>query len=104
MSLKEASIESHAIQLLGKQGYTLLTPEEQLAERGEDYTSAVLQGRLRSAIAKINPQIPQGVQEQALQQLLHLPYSDLLERNEHFHQLLTEGIPVEYLKDGEHIG
>lgn len=75
MSLKEASIESHAIQLLSQQGYTQLTPEQQLAERGEDYTSAVLQDRLRSAIAKLNPQIPPEAQKQALQELLRLPCS-----------------------------
>ncbi len=32
------------------------------------------------------------------------PAADLLECNEQFHQLLTEGIPIECTKDGERIG
>jgi len=57
--------------------------------------------RLRSAIARLNPEIPSGAREDALQNVLNLDTPVLLSANRSFHRLLINGVPVEYQKDGE---
>ena len=65
----ESDIENFAIELLQKQGYTYSSPEEQEAER-ENLSEVVLRGRLKTAIDKFNPGIPEDAKQQALHQVL----------------------------------
>ncbi len=66
-----------------------------------DYVQPVLVERLRYAIARINPQIPLVAREDAIKQVLDLGIPALLTANRHFHNLLVNGVPVQYQKDGE---
>jgi type I restriction enzyme R subunit len=61
----------------------------------------LLVGRLREAIDRLNPTVPPVVRIDALQQVLNLDTPVLLAANRAFHQLLVNGVPVEYQKDGE---
>ncbi len=99
----ESDIENFCIELLEKQGYTYLSPEEQEIERA-DLADVVLRGRLKSAIDKLNPSIPEDAKEQALREILNLPNQNLIENNEAFHQMLTDGVGVEYQKNGDTVG
>lgn len=99
----ESDIENFAIELLEKQGYSYLPPEKQEAER-ENLSEVVLRGRLKSAIDKLNPNIPDDAREQALREVLNLPSQNLIENNEVFHQMLTDGVSVEYQKNGDTVG
>ncbi|PIQ79974.1 DEAD/DEAH box helicase, partial [Candidatus Peregrinibacteria bacterium CG11_big_fil_rev_8_21_14_0_20_41_10] len=99
----ESDIEYFTIELLQKQGYTYLSPEEQEIERA-DLADVVLRGRLKSAIDKLNPSIPEDAKEQALREVLNLPSQNLIENNEAFHQMLTDGVGVEYQKNGDTVG
>ena len=99
----ESDIENFAIELLQKQGYYYLSPEDREAER-ENLSDVVFSGRLRAAIDKINPNIPEDVKEQALREVLNLPGPNLSENNKAFHQMLSDGVRVEYQKNGDAVG
>jgi type I restriction enzyme R subunit len=99
----ESDIEKFTIELLEKQGYVYLSPEEQETER-PNLSDVVLRGRLKSAIDKLNPNIPEDAREQALREVLNLPSQNLIENNEAFHQMLTDGVGVEYQKNGDTVG
>jgi type I restriction enzyme R subunit len=103
----ESHIEEFVIELLQKQGFGYLSPEQQEAERRPafgadkpDLSQVVLLKRLKKAIEKLNRKIPQEAKEQALRQVLNLPSQNLIDNNEAFHRMLTEGIEVEYLVEG----
>ncbi len=66
-----------------------------------DYRQVVLAGRLRKAIARLNPSVPQAAREDALQQVMDLGIPALLSANRAFHKLLVGGVPVQYQQDGD---
>ena len=55
-------------------------------------------GRLRTAVARINPSIPPEAQEDAIKKIISVAYlsPNLLIANHAFHQTLALGIDVEY--------
>jgi type I restriction enzyme R subunit len=61
----------------------------------------LLLGRLRSAVAALNPTVPAAAREDAIRQVLDLGTPVLLAANRHFHRLLVGGVPVQYQQDGE---
>ena len=100
MTLTEADVEAAALDWFQELGYTVLTgpqlaPGEPAAER-ESFSEVVLVGRLRQAIQRLNPAIPEEAREEALRKLLRLATPSLLQTNRAFHRLLREGVPVEY--------
>ena len=99
----ESDIEQMVIETLESQGYTYLTPEQQEVER-LDLSEVILQGWLRDAVERLNPNILADAREYAFKQVLTLPSQNLIENNEAFHVMLTEGVPVEYQKNGDTVG
>lgn len=95
----ESDIEQFVIELLENQGFDYLSPEEQELER-PNLGEVVLLNRLKKAVEKLNRKIPQEAKEQALRQVLNLPSQNLIDNNEALHRMLTEGIEVEYLVEG----
>ena len=65
------------------------------------YRQVILPFRLREAINRLNPDIPVGAREDALQQVLDLGIPALLSANRAFHKLLVGGVPVQYQQDGD---
>ena len=55
-----------------------------------------MSGRLRAAIARLNPQIPQDAREDALRKLLAVERPSLIEENRRLHRATVEGVRVEY--------
>ena len=97
----ESDVEELAIKILMEEGYTYLNPEEQEAER-EDFATVILKDRLKNAVSRLNPYIPEDIKEQALREVVTLKGQNLLESNECFHKMLTDGIDVERQReDGE---
>jgi len=92
----ESDVEKFVIELLKQQGFDYLAPEQQEAER-QDLSEVVLLARLKNAVDTLNPSIPQEAKEQALRQVLNPPTQSLIDNNEMFHRLLTEGIEVEVM-------
>jgi type I restriction enzyme, R subunit len=60
------------------------------------YKEVVLNERLRQAIHLLNPTIPAEAKEEAFKKVLRTASLNLLENNETFHRLLTEGVDVKY--------
>ena len=102
-TLYESDVENFAVELLKKQGYAYLSPEEQTLERG-NHSEVVLRARLKTAIDHLNPELPDGVKEQALRQVTTLSPHNLVESNETFYAMLTDGVAEEYQEDGETVG
>ena len=102
-ALYESDVEKFAIELLIKQGYVYLSPEEQALER-KNLSDVLLHNRLKTAIANLNPELPDGVQEQALRRATALSPHNPVESNEAFYEMLAEGVAEEYQKNGETLG
>ncbi|MEI6091783.1 MAG: type I restriction endonuclease subunit R [bacterium] len=92
----ESHIEELVIELLEKQGWLYLSPEAQELER-RNLDEVVLKNRLRQAIDRLNPSLGVEAKEQALRMVLNLPSQNLIDNNEAFHRILTEGIEVEVM-------
>jgi type I restriction enzyme, R subunit len=67
----------------------------------DSFQQVLLLGRLREAVAKLNPHVPLVAREDALRQVQNLDIPVQLSANRAFHNLLVNGVPVEYQKDGE---
>ena len=65
-----------------------------------DYRQILLPARLLSQLQIINPQLPVPVLEQVTQQLAKPDTPVLIKSNKTFHQMLLEGVKVEY-KEGD---
>ncbi|MEL6353886.1 MAG: type I restriction endonuclease subunit R [Cyanobacteria bacterium J06627_28] len=70
-------------------------------QKRQSFGDVVLRDRLASAIARINPHIPAENRAAAQRELQNIASPDLINNNETFHRYLTEGITVEYTKNGE---
>jgi type I restriction enzyme R subunit len=100
----ESHIEEWVVQLLEKQGFSYLAPEEQEAERG-DLHDVVLVQRLRDAVARLNPSVSEDAREDAIKKVLALVSSPhLVETNEEFQRMLTDGVSVTSYNEGEQRG
>ncbi len=99
----ETHIEEWAVELLEKQGYTYLSPDAQEPERG-DLREVVLVGRLREAVARLNPEVPEDAREEAIKKVLGLSATNLITANEEFQHMLTDGVRVSVYADGERRG
>lgn len=99
MIIYESEIEQIALDILHEEnGYAVLYGPD-LVEGGtkeREYSEVVLQNRLRAAIDRINPSIPTEAREEAFKKVLRAASITLLENNEAFHHLLTEGIDVKF--------
>ena len=96
----ESDIEEAALDWFAELGYTALhgpdiAPDASGAERAS-YKEVILTRRLRDAIARLNPEIPTDAQEEAIRKVLNPDSPALLQNNRTFHQMLVEGIEVEY--------
>ena len=95
--LYESEIEQIALDILhDDNGYAVaFGPDLSEGNRKErDYTEVVLQGRLRDAIDRLNQTIPAEAREEAVKKALRTVSINLLENNEAFHRMLTDGIDV----------
>ena len=107
----ESDLEKAVLEWLEELGYSIafgpdIAPDGELPER-LSYKDIVLVGRLREAIARINPKVPQDARDEALKKVVNIAYSnpDLLTTNHAFHTLLTLGVDVEYRRaDGSIAG
>lgn len=102
--LFEDDIEQYAIEELQALGYHYIhgpdiAPDGEFPER-ESYGDVLLSERLKKAIDKLNPNIPEDARLDALRQVQRINSPDLLTNNEQFHVMLTDGIKVSYQKDG----
>ncbi len=72
-----------------------LAPDGDRPER-QSYGDVVLRGRLEYALRRINPKVPGVAIDEAVRRVLNLPSPSFLVNNHVFHQLLVEGVDVEW--------
>ena len=99
MRIVEDTVEQACLEWLEGLGYAIafgpdLAPDGITPER-PDYKTVILEGRLRSALHSLNPDLASECIEQALKELHRIEKPDLLETNRAFQQLLVEGVMVE---------
>ncbi len=98
--ITEAHIEDTALTWFEALGYQTIhgpdiAPGELFQER-TSYSDVVLEKRLGAAIERINPVIPADAREEALRKVLRTESPSLFENNRRFHQLLVDGVDVEF--------
>ncbi|MDZ4755660.1 MAG: type I restriction endonuclease [Phycisphaerae bacterium] len=109
MSLTESTVEEAARDWFGGLGYAIrhgaeLAPGEPNAERAS-FADVVLVGRLRDAIRQLNPLVPADAREEALRKVLRIATPSFPQTNRLSHQMLREGVQVEYARrDGSIAG
>jgi len=108
-SFNESIVEAAALTWFKELGYTTghgphMAPGEPAAER-ESFSDVVLTGRLREAVWRLNPTIPEEAREDALRKVLRVGTPSLTQTNRNFHAILRDGVPVEYKRaDGSIAG
>ena len=100
MTLNESTVEYAALEWFEQLDYAVghgtdFAPGEPDSERNS-FAEVVLPGRLRVAIARLNPTIPEEAREDALRKVLRVGTPALIQTNRAFHKLLRDGVPVEY--------
>ena len=102
--ITESHIEEAALEILKEQGYKILSGPE-IAVDGttperNSYQQVILLDRLKEAINRLNPTIPEEAKEDAVKKLTRTESPKLIVNNQRFHDFLVNGVPVEYRKDG----
>jgi type I restriction enzyme R subunit len=103
VTLYESDVEEAAIEWFQELGYDFVTgpdiaPGEPAEERAE-LSEVVLQGRLENAIDRLNPNIPPDARQEALRKVLISDAPTLITSNRSFHEMLREGVEVEYSRE-----
>jgi len=100
VSIAESQLEVWVLEMLAEQGWqrihgSVIAPGMPDAERC-DYREVVLIGRLREAIRRLNPRLPDEAVEEAVKTALRPESAVVQSENWRAYQLLTQGVPVEY--------
>ena len=99
----ESVVEQAALAWLESSGWIVangpgIAPDTPGAERAE-YCEVVLEGRLRDALARLNPGLSTDALEDAFRRLTRPEGATLEARNRAFHRMLVDGVTVEYRRD-----
>jgi type I restriction enzyme, R subunit len=103
--MTEDQLEQETLGWLAEVDYTVRSGPD-IAHDGPDpqrtsYAQVILSQRLRAAIDRLNPHIPASARDDAFKQIENLDTPVQLAANRVFHKLLTNGVNVQYQKDGE---
>ncbi|GAB4061307.1 type I restriction endonuclease subunit R [Uliginosibacterium sediminicola] len=80
-----------------------IAPDSDTPERS-DYRQVLLQGELREALVRLNPQLPASVLDEVAHQLAKPEHPSLIQSNRAFHEALVSGVQVEVEIEGERRG
>lgn len=110
-AFSESLVEEAALAWLASLGYAVfhgpdIAVGEPAAERTDPgYRDVVLEGRLRQALARLNPAVPPEALDDAYRKLTRTDAPMLLDRNRALHRMLVDGVTVEYRRrDGSIAG
>ncbi|AFV05414.1 type I restriction endonuclease subunit R [Dehalobacter sp. CF] len=104
-SFCESELEQATLEWFEELNYDIIfapdiAPDGEYAER-EDYSDVILQERLKEALARINPTLPEDALEDAFRRILIPQSPSLLMNNKAFQKMVTDGVDVSYRqKDG----
>ncbi len=99
----ESIVEEATLAWLESLGYAVengtdIAPGEARAER-RDYGQVILEDRLRRAFAQLNPKLPSEAIKDAFRKLTRPEGPTLETRNRAFHQILVDGVNVEFRRE-----
>ena len=100
VGVSESAVEEAALGWLTALGWSVargpdVAPDTPNAERG-DYGEVVLGERLRAALARLNPDLPDEALHDARRKLTRPEGTTLVARNRAFHRMAVDGVTVEY--------
>ncbi|NJD52087.1 MAG: type I restriction endonuclease subunit R [Candidatus Methanoperedens sp.] len=107
--MTESEVEVAALEVLSDLGYKTIygldiAPDGISPER-QSYSDVILTERLRDAIDRFNPDIPEEAREEVVKKVLRSESPLLIINNQSFHKMLVNGVDVEYRrKDGSIAG
>ena len=106
--ISESEVEDAALEWLAGLGYAVvygpeIGPEGPEQERAS-YDEVLLAGRLRKALARLNPHLPPETLEEVLRKVGQTETPSLIEENRRLHRYLAEGVPVELAREDGSIG
>lgn len=99
MILYESEIEQITLELLrDENGYSIAYGPDLLEGTVTErtFTDVILKARLRTAIDRINPRIPEEAREEAFKKALRIQALTVIDNNEALHYELTEGVDVKF--------
>ena len=101
--MNEDKIEQSALEILKELGYEVLFGPDigpEGAREREGYQGVVLEGRLRTAVEKLNTELPMTAQDEAVRKIMRESSPDQILDNRQFHLMLVGGVDVEYRRAG----
>ena len=102
-----SEVEDAALDWLAGCGWSVahgpdIAPDAPGAERA-DYGAVVLEGRLRGALERLNPDLPAEALDDAYRKLTRPEGATVEARNRAFHRMVVDGVTVEHRTDDGHI-
>src|SRR5690554_5090555 len=102
--LDEQAVEGLLLEAFLALGYErqsdrVIGPDGECAER-TSHGDVILMGRLKAAVARLNPDLPEPVRDEAIRKLTLVERPSILEENRRLHRALVEGVKVEH-RDAE---
>jgi type I restriction enzyme, R subunit len=107
-TIAESHVEEAALAWLEELGYgvangILIGPDGSTPERAS-YGDVILAGRVKAAIARLNPHLKADTREDVFRKILQSETPSLTEENRRLHRYLIEGVPVEVTRSDGTIG
>jgi len=107
-AFNENTVEQATLEWLRSMGYEYqfgpsIAPDEPTAER-DSYREVLLLGRLREALVRLNPNVPQTALDEAVRKVSTPEHPSLMQNNRAFHRMLADGLEVETLEGGQQKG
>lgn len=102
--IDESQVEIVTVDYFRELGYEyihgpVIAPDGEAPERA-DYAQVMLTRRLRDAMVRINPDVPDEAIEDALRQVTRTDSPSLIVNNRAFHKMLTDGVDVSWRENG----
>ena len=99
--MTESDVEELFLDILSNMGYSIkfgpdISPEGKEQER--EYSDPILTYRLKERLQLINPEIPNDAIDEAIRIIRKNNSQDLVSNNHDFHNLIVNGIDVQYRK------
>lgn len=104
----ESTVEEAALEWFAEIGWAVKFGPDIAVDGGAperaDYRDVTLAGRLTEAVDRLNPGASVVAREEALRRVAQVGSPSVVQANRAFHTLLTDGVEVEVLVDGEKRG
>lgn len=103
--IAESHVEDAALAWLRELGYSVfggpdIAPDSHKSERAS-YGDVILIERLKAAIARLNPALPEEARADAFRRIIQTESPSLVAENRRLHKAMVEGVDVEYFgEDG----